>query len=167
MWNCLKKQKVESWYQFWQCLWCLRAFLDFGDGVEEKGGDYFPDAIEHLLFSFLSLKLQIFNLMHFFLFCGVDAFLSHRVRCSGCSWNCFERHEFPWTLLHFYQQHCWNLHPASLIVLSKFATCDVSMPYVESSLSSDVALCNLWECSCICLCYEGISPYYKVPLFVV
>jgi hypothetical protein len=67
MWNCLKKQKVESWYQFWQCLWCLRAFLDFGDGVEEKGGDYFPDAIEHLLFSFLSLKLQIFNLMDFFL----------------------------------------------------------------------------------------------------
>ncbi|CAM6057382.1 unnamed protein product [Sphagnum tenellum] len=25
----------------WQCLWCLRAFLDFGDGVEEVG-DYFP-----------------------------------------------------------------------------------------------------------------------------
>jgi hypothetical protein len=104
--------------------------------------------------------------MHFFLFSGVDAFPSDRVRCSGCSWNCFERHEFPWTLLHFYQQHCWNLRPASLIVLSKFATCDVSMPYVESTLSSDVALSNLWECSCICLCYEGTSLYYKVPLFV-
>jgi len=41
------------------------------------------------------------------------------------------------------------------------------MPYVESSLSSDVAISNLWEYRHICLCYEGISLYYKVPLFVV
>ncbi len=47
--------------------------------------------VQHLLFSFLSLKLQIFNLMHFFLSCGVDAFPSNKVICSGCSWNCFER----------------------------------------------------------------------------
>jgi hypothetical protein len=25
-------------------------------------------------------------------------------------------------LLHFYQQHCWNFHPASHIVLRKFQT---------------------------------------------
>jgi hypothetical protein len=42
MCNCLEKQKLESWYQFWQFSQCLWAFLDFGDGVEEVGGDYFP-----------------------------------------------------------------------------------------------------------------------------
>jgi hypothetical protein len=30
-------------------------------------------------------KVTNFQLMHFFLFCGADAFPSHRVICSGCS----------------------------------------------------------------------------------